>query len=447
MTLKIAFLGPEGTYTHQAVLQQFGNEIEISPQNTIGECFDSINAKHVDYAVVPFENSTNGQVVFTYDLLRDWFLVKKSNFKIVAEQFVSIHHNLLCNGPIEKINTIYSHPQVWTQVSKFLSTFPNKINRIDTDSTSKAAELVARGESSSAAISSLMSSKLYNLNIVKENIEDNSNNTTRFLVLGYEKPPVYDRETNDIITSIMLTLPHDDPGALCDVLISRGKIQIMSTGEDLISSLYPPPPPYYKFFTDDNLEKLNEWKKEDKEGTPPGELRFLIPPKQPEGSQYRGYGNIWSFQDKLPNLKDTQWQQLYNDENLTSVTKIEELHKIMDSLLLAFLELISILSVDPQQFEPKIKDMSLLLINFNHLLNTYRPHQSRESLIMLLRNQISNKNNEIQEIDKVCDDIKTKIRNLFDKQTEDLDMEEIEDISKPDVNVNKTDIIDQLLKT
>lgn len=195
------------------------------------------------------------------------------------------------------------------------------------------------------------------------------------------------------------------------------------SNEDIISSLYPPPPPYVKFFTDENINKLDQWKAEQGElqsldssspPPPPGVLRFLIPPKPPAGSHYRGYGNIWSFDDKLPSLKDTNWQQLYkdNDELITSETKIQELHKLMDSLLLNFLELIGIMSIDPQQFEPKVRQISLILININHLLNTYRPHQSRESLIMLLRKQIDNKQMEIDTMDKTIEEIKSKILAL-----------------------------------
>ncbi|KAG5421445.1 PHA2 [Candida metapsilosis] len=225
MTTKVAFLGPEGTYTHQAVLQQFGTDnVEISPQQSIGDCFQAINTRHVDFAVVPFENSTNGQVVFTYDLLRDWFLEEKKQcqFRIVGEQFVSIHHNLLSNGSLKEIETIYSHPQVWTQVGGYLSTLPKNITRIDVGSTSKAAELVSQDKSNkSAAISSLMSSKLYNLPILKANIEDNVTNTTRFLILGYNDPPAHDTSNQEVrkVTSVMFTLPNDDPGALCDVLV------------------------------------------------------------------------------------------------------------------------------------------------------------------------------------------------------------------------------------
>lgn len=240
MTIKVAFLGPEGTYTHQALIQQFGTEnVSIYPQQSIGDCFQILNEKKVDYAVVPFENSTNGQVVFTYDLLRDWYFQTSTppKFRIIAEQFVSIHHNLLTNASkIEDIKTIYSHPQVWTQVNKFLQSLPQQITKIDVGSTSKAAEIVSQDTittsgSSSAAISSYMSSELYKLPILKEGIEDNQSNTTRFLILGYDSPispPPPPASNNDddnskrnttIVSSIMFTLNHDDPGALCDVLV------------------------------------------------------------------------------------------------------------------------------------------------------------------------------------------------------------------------------------
>ncbi|CAK9437975.1 uncharacterized protein LODBEIA_P23530 [Lodderomyces beijingensis] len=231
--MKVAFLGPEGTYTHQAVLQQFHPNVEISPKKSIGECFEAIDSQTVDYAVVPFENSTNGQVVFTYDLLRDWFLdpQKSCNFRIVGEQFVSIHHNLLSHGSnIEAIETIYSHPQVWTQVSKFLKSLSSKCTRLDTASTSQAAELASRDKSGKiAAISSMMSARLYQVPILREGVEDNVDNTTRFLVLGYDTPPRYDRrkegeeENRERVTSLMFTLPNDNPGALCDVLVKFKK--------------------------------------------------------------------------------------------------------------------------------------------------------------------------------------------------------------------------------
>lgn len=254
----------------------------------------------------------------------------------------------------------------------------------------------------------------------------------------------------------------------------------MSDG-DLISSLYPPPPPYYKYFTEENLNKLDAWvsaettrqgdkeevkeevkeeeddiKEEeeeeedkdinkdvkdinedkyinkDKDKSPPGELKFLVPPTTPSGTNYRGYGNIWSFEDKLPSLKESNWEQLYqdDDESITSEIKIKELHKLMDSLLLNFLELVGIISIDPGQFEGKVKDLSLILININHLLNTYRPHQSRESLIMLLKKQIESKRAEIAKIETVTKDIKEKIIKL-------TDIDELNNVNELEVEAEK----------
>lgn len=226
--------------------------------------------------------------------------------------------------------------------------------------------------------------------------------------------------------------------------------------DDLISSLYPPPPPYVKFFTTDNLDELALWNKREVEETnndevktpPPGELKFLIPPKPPLGTHYRGYGNIWSFEDKLPSLKDANWEQLYqdNDESITSETKIKELHKLMDSLLLNFLELIGVVSIDPAKFEHKIKDISLILININHLLNTYRPHQSRESLIMLLKKKIDFKRLEIETMDKTSRKIKTRIKNLTEIDELDYKQQDSEVIETPSKESIKDEIISEFLQ-
>ncbi|KAF5209912.1 Mediator of RNA polymerase II transcription subunit 7 [Clavispora lusitaniae] len=191
--------------------------------------------------------------------------------------------------------------------------------------------------------------------------------------------------------------------------------------DELISSLYPPPPPYYKFFTEENVEKFNKWCETHnvEEELPPGELRFQVPPKVPSGEQYRGYGSLWALENKLPSLKASGWRQLYNDddETITSTQKIDELHKLLDSLLLNFLELVGSVSVEPAKFYVKIEDLKLILINMNHLLNTYRPHQTRESLIMLLKTQIEAKRAEIQAIDNTAEEVKARILSLVQNES------------------------------
>lgn len=191
--------------------------------------------------------------------------------------------------------------------------------------------------------------------------------------------------------------------------------------EDVILALYPPPPPYYKYFTASNFEKFAEWKNTPEPRDDSAllqELRLQIPPEIPTTDQYRGYGSVWSLETKLPPLKDLGWTQLYQeeDENITSKTKIEELHKLLDSLLLNFLELTASVSVEPLKFYVKIEHLKLILINFNHLLNTYRPHQTRESLIMLLQSQLEGKRKEIAEIDATTAAVKEKIAALVQEQ-------------------------------
>lgn len=174
--------------------------------------------------MVPYENSTNGQVVFTFDLLRDWFVTldKKPSFSVVAEEYVAIHHYILSNcEDLSKVETLYSHPQVWGQVTKYLSLGPlsKAVRRVDTSSTAKAAELVKNDATNlSACISSEMSANLYDLPIRGSSIEDVLENTTRFLVLGYSSIPV--SKNAPMITSLMLVLNNNDPGSLCSALDS-----------------------------------------------------------------------------------------------------------------------------------------------------------------------------------------------------------------------------------
>lgn len=192
--------------------------------------------------------------------------------------------------------------------------------------------------------------------------------------------------------------------------------------EDLISSLYPLPPPYYKYFSEESVRKYQEWQTshDDSDDTPPGELRLHRPPPIPTGEQYRGYGSIWALVNKLPSLKDLGWRQLYNDEDekITSKAKIDELHKLLDSLLLNFLELVGSVSREPTKFHIKIEDLKLVLININHLLNTYRPHQTRESLIMLLKRQIEEKRKDIEQIESVSSEVRNRIAQVIQQDFE-----------------------------
>lgn len=197
-----------------------------------------------------------------------------------------------------------------------------------------------------------------------------------------------------------------------------------------ISSLYPPPPPYIKFFTQENIDKLPEYKKAktasanqndadaaaDSEDRPECALDFLIPPPMPKDSQYRAFGSVWQLKDQLPDLKTMGLTQLYKKASAEDTNnyqyKIKELLKLLKSLLLNYLELVNILSVNPSLYEQKVDHIRTILVNIHHLLNEYRPHQSRESLIMLLEEQLEYKRKEIKEIDQVCQQLRDKLAQL-----------------------------------
>ncbi|CDR40095.1 CYFA0S04e03488g1_1 [Cyberlindnera fabianii] len=209
--------------------------------------------------------------------------------------------------------------------------------------------------------------------------------------------------------------------------------------DTLISSLYPPPPPYVKFFTSENLDKLQQLR-DANPGQPdtslsiPQEeshLEFLIPPTQPTGETYRSFGSLWNFADKIPKLEDQGIPQLYRDVALQggedSQFKIDELKKLLKSLLLNFLEVTGVMGIAPHEFSTKLEHIRTLLINIHHLLNEYRPHQSRESLILLLENQIETKKNEITEIEKTCKEVEDKVKALVEQYVDGKTPKETDD--------------------
>jgi len=204
--LRIGFLGPEGTFSHSASLRKFGASVEYVPLAEIPSVFEEVIRGHIDYGLVPVENSIGGGVVDTLDA----FL--HSSAKICAEVLMVIHHNLLAKEPWEKINKICSKAQVFSQCRDWLSATAKDRAHVPVESTTAAAKM-AREIPGVAAIGSRHAADLYDLHILFENIEDNPDNVTRFFVIGREPA----RKTGDDKTAIMFTTAHK-PGALAEVL-------------------------------------------------------------------------------------------------------------------------------------------------------------------------------------------------------------------------------------
>lgn len=216
--LKIAFLGPQATYTHLASIKQFGHSAELVPVKSISDVFEEVERGEANYGVVPIENSTEGIVTHTLDMFVD------SNLQIVAEVMLEISHFLLSkNGRIEEIKKVYSHPQPIAQCRNWLAKNLPNVPVIETASTAVAAQMVAN-EPDAAAIASEFAASIYDLKVVRKRIEDNVNNFTRFLVIGKKSP----EKSGSDKTSLMFAVK-DESGALYRMLEPFSKHNINLT--------------------------------------------------------------------------------------------------------------------------------------------------------------------------------------------------------------------------
>jgi prephenate dehydratase len=177
--IKIAFQGERGAYSEIAAIKYFNRIIDFSPSFSFNEVFEKLMKNKANYGVVPIENSLYGSVYETYDLL------SKNSLSILGELNLQISHNLLAkkNYKLKDIHEIYSHPQALGQCSNFLKKSVNA-KVIPSYDTAGSAKMVNKSDDIVAAIASKEAAKLYNLKILRRNIQNNRDNFTRFLILG-----------------------------------------------------------------------------------------------------------------------------------------------------------------------------------------------------------------------------------------------------------------------
>jgi chorismate mutase / prephenate dehydratase len=203
--LKVAFLGPEGTFTQTAVLNHFGHSVRALPLGSIDEVFHEVEAASADFGVVPIENSTEGTVNHTLDR----FLT--SPLKICGEVELRIRHHLMGKtGSLLRIERVCSHPQSLAQCRGWLDAHLPGVEQVPVSSNAEGARR-ARDEKGTAAIAGDTAAEVYGLKVLAAQIEDRADNTTRFLVLGRKlfTPSGEDR------TTLLVSASHSDaPGAL-----------------------------------------------------------------------------------------------------------------------------------------------------------------------------------------------------------------------------------------
>ncbi len=201
--LSVAFLGPKATFTHLACLKHFGESAQYVPQINLSGVFDAVERNMADFGVVPIENSSEGIVSNTLDMCVDY------NLLICGEILVEVAHDLLnVTGEIEHVKKIYSHPHAIAQCRGWLERHLPRIPVFDVESTARAAELAA-DDPGAAAIAGEAAAKTYGLKAIRKRIQDNTNNFTRFIILGKQASA----RTGDDKTSILFSA-RDEVGAL-----------------------------------------------------------------------------------------------------------------------------------------------------------------------------------------------------------------------------------------
>jgi chorismate mutase/prephenate dehydratase len=204
--LQIAFLGPPGTFTHQAAKRKFGEAVEYRPSTDIRGVFDEVAREHRDYGVVPVENSGGGAVQGTLDMFPVF------DVTIVSEILLRIEQHLIARPGTKTVRRIYSKPEAFTQCRDYLAENHRDAEFMEVASTAKAAELAAV-EENAAALGSEEAATIYGMEILDSRVEDTPGNTTRFLVLGRHRAGPTGTDKTTLMVSIK-----DEVGALHNLL-------------------------------------------------------------------------------------------------------------------------------------------------------------------------------------------------------------------------------------
>ena len=228
-TLRVASLGPKYSYSYLAAVAKFGNAVEHVPVGSIAAVFEEVNRRHVQFGLVPIENSTDGRIADTLDMF-----TRLPNLKIRAEVRLRIHHCLLGKGEWGNVRRVYSKAQALSQCRHWLVKNLPQATLHEVVSTAHAAEIAQR-EDTSAAIAGHPAAMAYNLNVLAENIEDQPHNLTRFAVIAEQA----EGRTGKDKTTVLLRLPNQF-GALARILAIFEKASLNLT---MIESFPPPTAP------------------------------------------------------------------------------------------------------------------------------------------------------------------------------------------------------------
>lgn len=217
--LQVAYLGPVATFTQQAAIKNFGSSVEYRAMHSIPDIFTSVELGECDYGVLPIENSTEGAVFHTMDMLAE------SKLMIVGQIYLKIEQCLISRGKLAEIRKICSKDQAIGQCRNWIRRNLPNADIEYVESTSLAVKL-AHENPEIAAIASEVASDFYGVPVIEKGIQDKHENITRFLVIGQKEPPK--AENVEYKTSVVLSL-NDRPGALCDMIMPFNRNNINLT--------------------------------------------------------------------------------------------------------------------------------------------------------------------------------------------------------------------------
>ncbi|MEZ5499483.1 MAG: prephenate dehydratase [Steroidobacteraceae bacterium] len=218
--LKVAFLGPEGTFTQAAVFKHFGHSVRALPLDSIDEVFHEVEAGSAEFGVVPIENSTEGTVNHTLDR----FL--SSPLKICGEVELRVHHHLMgCMQDLQSIKRICAHAQALAQCRNWLNEYVPDVEQVSVASNAEGARR-ARDERGTAAIAGDTAAEIYGLKLLANEIEDRADNTTRFFVIGRK---LFSPSGDDRTTLLLSAGDTRSPGALHELLAPLARNRVTMT--------------------------------------------------------------------------------------------------------------------------------------------------------------------------------------------------------------------------
>ena len=204
--LRIGYLGPKGSFSHNAAILKFGQSVDYEALADIRGIFEEVSKGHCDFGIVPVENSAGGGVRESLDAFVE------TDVMVCAEVNMAIHHHLMANCPMTDIERIYSQPEIFAQCRNWLAATFKEAKTVPVASSSRAAQM-ASAEPKSAAIAAAIAAEIYGLKVLCQDIEDISNNITRFLIIGKKDAQL----SGDDKTIVLFSTAHRT-GALVDVL-------------------------------------------------------------------------------------------------------------------------------------------------------------------------------------------------------------------------------------